>query len=126
MRKVSSTTKKIVRHSFNEIRAMQELHWNYLVVNANRHPLTQINAEVIYVFSDKKSSENVNLPYQNNLEIIRRYLNDQEVKEGGKFKLSEKDFVYRLDIADVTEDLLGKVKVVAINDNGQDLREVRT
>ena len=53
-------------------------------------------------------------------------MNDQEVKEGGKFKLSEKDFVYRLDIADITEDLVGKVKVVAINDNGQDLREVRT
>ncbi len=51
-------------------------------------------------------------------------MNDKEVTDGGKFKLSCKDFVYRLDIAEVDEDMAGKIKVVATNENGKDEREV--
>ncbi len=36
-----------------------------------------------------------------------------------------KDSVYRLDISDVNEDLVGKIKVVAENENGRDEKEVR-
>jgi hypothetical protein len=38
--------------------------------------------------------------------------------------MSVKDSVYRLDLSDVTEDTVGKIKVVAVNENGQDSREV--
>eukprot|EP00094_Tigriopus_californicus_P003329 TCALIF_03202-PA protein Name:"Similar to unc-89 Muscle M-line assembly protein unc-89 (Caenorhabditis elegans)" AED:0.27 eAED:0.27 QI:0/0.83/0.76/0.92/0.91/0.88/25/216/2842 len=54
---------------------------------------------------------------------VKWFLNDKELTEGGRFHMSEKDFVYRLDIKDISEDLVGKVKVVAMNENGEDLRE---
>lgn len=39
------------------------------------------------------------------------------------FKISQKDHDYRLDITDVTEEMAGKIKVVAVNENGQDERQ---
>ncbi len=40
-------------------------------------------------------------------------------------KVSCKDFVYRLDLSDVDESMVGKIKVVATNENGEDSKEVR-
>ena len=53
-----------------------------------------------------------------------RFLNDQEVTDGGNFILGEKDSVYRLDIGSVDSDLVGKVKVTAENENGKDEKQV--
>ena len=52
-----------------------------------------------------------------------RFLNDQEISDGGNFILGEKDSVYRLDIGSVDSDLVGKVKVTAENENGKLMRE---
>ena len=54
-----------------------------------------------------------------------RFLNDKEISDGGNFSTGCKDSVYRLDISDVNEDLVGKIKVVAENENGRDEKEVR-
>jgi hypothetical protein len=53
-----------------------------------------------------------------------RYLNDKEITNDGNCKTSEKDSVFRLDIDSVNEDLVGKIKVVAQNENGKDEKEV--
>ena len=53
-----------------------------------------------------------------------RFLNDQEIADGGNFILGEKDSVYRLDIGSVDSDLVGKIKVTAENENGKDEKEV--
>ena len=56
--------------------------------------------------------------------FLRRFLNDQEISDGGNFSLGEKDSVYRLDIGCVDSDLVGKIKVTAENENGKDEKEV--
>ncbi len=55
----------------------------------------------------------------------RRFLNGKELTDGGKVKVSAKDFVYRLDLSDVDESMVGKIKVVATNENGTDEKEVK-
>ena len=57
--------------------------------------------------------------------FLFRFLNDQEIADGGNFILGEKDSVYRLDIGSVDSDLVGKLKVTAENENGKDQKEVR-
>ena len=57
--------------------------------------------------------------------FLSRFLNDQEISDGGNFSLGEKDSVYRLDIGSVDSDLVGKLKVTAENENGKDEKEVR-
>ena len=55
-----------------------------------------------------------------------RFLNDVELKDDAHFKMSSnpEDHSFRIDIKDVTEEMAGKIKVVAVNENGQDQREV--
>ena len=51
-------------------------------------------------------------------------MNDKEVTSADShFETSCKDYVCKLDITDVNEDLVGVIKVVAKNPNGQDQRE---
>ena len=56
--------------------------------------------------------------------FLLRFLNDQEISDGGNFSLGEKDSVYRLDIGCVDSDLVGKIKVTAENENGKDEKQV--
>ena len=51
-------------------------------------------------------------------------MNDVEIVEDAHFKLSERESIFRVDIEDVQADCLGKIKVVAKNENGQDTKEV--
>ena len=55
-----------------------------------------------------------------------RYLNDKEIVEDDVFKLSckEADHLYRLDILDVQSNTAGIIKVVAKNENGEDMKTV--
>ena len=53
-----------------------------------------------------------------------RFLNDKELKDDAHFKLSCKDGTYRVDISDVNEDMAGKIKVVAKNQNGEAVSQV--
>ena len=55
-----------------------------------------------------------------------RYINDIEIVNDDHFKTGEKpdEFIYRLDIDDITEDHCGKIKVVGKNENGEDSKEV--
>jgi hypothetical protein len=57
---------------------------------------------------------------------IFRYLNDVEIVNNDHFKVGEKpeDYLYRVDIEDITEDHCGKIKVVGKNENGEDSKEV--
>ena len=58
------------------------------------------------------------------LSLLLRFLNDQEISDGGNFILGEKESVYRLDIGSVDSDLVGKIKVTAENENGKDEKQV--
>jgi hypothetical protein len=53
-------------------------------------------------------------------------MNDVEIVNNEHFKVGEKpdEFIYRLDIEDITEDHCGKIRVVGKNENGQDAKEV--
>ena len=55
---------------------------------------------------------------------VKWFLNDVEVVESDAMKLSvnEADHVYRLDILDVQSNTAGEVKVVAKNENGEDMK----
>ena len=58
------------------------------------------------------------------MEFNFRFLNDKELKDDAHFKLSCKDGNYRVDISDVNEDMAGKIKVVAKNENGEAVSQV--
>ena len=55
---------------------------------------------------------------------VKWFLNDVEVVESDAMKISvnEADHVYRLDILDVKSNTAGEVKVVAKNENGEDVK----
>ena len=55
---------------------------------------------------------------------VKWYLNDVEIVESDVFKLSvkEDDHVYRLDILDVQSNTAGAIKIVAKNENGEDMK----
>jgi len=55
---------------------------------------------------------------------VKWFLNDVEVVESDAMKISvnEADHVYRLDILDVQSNTAGEVKVVAKNENGEDVK----
>ena len=56
---------------------------------------------------------------------VKWFLNDKEIKDDAHFKTSCKDGTYRVDISDVNEDMAGKIKVVAKNENGEAVSQVR-
>jgi hypothetical protein len=55
-------------------------------------------------------------------------MNDTEIVDDDHFKISckEDDFLYRLDVEDCSEDHYGKIKIVAKNENGESVKEVRS
>jgi len=55
---------------------------------------------------------------------VKWYLNGEEIKESDNMKLSvkEDEHVYRLDILDVQSNTAGEIKVVAKNENGEDMK----
>ena len=54
-------------------------------------------------------------------------MNDVEIVNDEHFKVGEKldEYIYRVDIDNVTENHCGKIKVVGKNENGEDCKEVR-
>lgn len=57
---------------------------------------------------------------------VKWFFNDKEIENDDHFQMSvkEADFIYRLDVSDVTEEHYGKVKIVATNENGESFKEV--
>ena len=57
---------------------------------------------------------------------VKWFFNDKEIENDDHFQMSvkEADFIYRLDVSDVTEEHYGKVKIVASNENGESFKEV--
>merc|ERR1719334_822480 len=58
------------------------------------------------------------------LPTVSWFLNGEEIKENDLFKMSfkEDEHVYRLDILDVQSNTAGEIKVVAKNENGEDVK----
>lgn len=56
---------------------------------------------------------------------VKWYLNDVEIVDSEVMKISvkEDEHVYRLDILDVQSNTAGKIKVIAKNENGEDMKE---
>ena len=57
---------------------------------------------------------------------VKWFFNDKEIENDDHFQMSvkEADFIYRLDVSDVTEEHYGKVKILATNENGESFKEV--
>merc|ERR1712106_15017 len=60
------------------------------------------------------------------LPTVQWYLNGEEIKDDDTFKISfkEDEHLYRLDVLDCQSNTAGEIKVVAKNENGEDMKVV--